>query len=144
MDQRMKSIVMTSFFNELNTTDIMALVLYIFKHHHKSTIFSIDKDCNFMIDFVYDSYKASDYLDISLNKLSDDQCKVYASNIAEQLAYIDIIKEDINEYIRSSPKLKRFLKRYRTRSNNRIKEDAKKLKIALANDIDYDYIKDAY
>ncbi|AEN03674.1 hypothetical protein YKV085 [Yokapox virus] len=144
MDKRMKSLVMTSFSNELNTIDIMSIVMYLFKHRYKNIIFSIDKRGNFVVDFEYDSYKASDYLDMSLNKLSDNECKKYASSIAEQLTHIDIIKEDINDYIRSSTKLKRFVKKYRNRSNNRIREDVKKLKIALANDIDYDYIKDAY
>ncbi|AOP31583.1 crescent membrane and immature virion formation protein [Skunkpox virus] len=143
MDKRMKSLAMTAFFGELNTLDIMALIMSIFKCHPNNTIFSIDKNGQFMIDFVYDNYKASEYLDLNLTQISEDECKIHASSIAEQLACADIIKEDIYEYIRTSPKLKRFIKKYRNRSDARISRDTEKLKIALAKGIDYEYIKDA-
>ncbi|WDR52831.1 Late protein H7, partial [Monkeypox virus] len=72
-----------------------------------------------------------------------NECKTHASSIAEQLACVDIIKEDISEYIKTTPRLKRFIKKYRNRSYTRISRDTEKLKIALAKGIDYEYIKDA-
>ncbi|SNB54001.1 CPXV117 protein [Cowpox virus] len=143
MDKRMKSLAMTAFFGELSTLDIMALIMSIFKRHPNNIIFSVDKDGQFMIDFEYDNYKASQYLDLTLTPISGDECKTHASNIAEQLACVDIIKEDISEYIKTTPRLKRFIKKYRNRSDTRISRDTEKLKIALAKGIDYEYIKDA-
>ncbi len=70
----------------------------------------MDKDGQFMIDFEYDNYKASQYLDLTLTPISGNECKTHASSIAEQLACVDIIKEDISEYIKTTPRLKRFIK----------------------------------
>ncbi|AUL80234.1 H7R [Vaccinia virus] len=143
MDKRMKSLAMTAFFGERNTLDIMALIMSICKRNPNNTIFAVDKDGQFMIDFEYDNYKASQYLDLTLTPIYGDECNPHASSIAEQFACADLIKEDISEYIKTTPRLKRFIKKNRNRSHTRISRDTEKLKIALAKGIDYEYMKDA-
>nr|WGO62705.1 late protein H7 [Wadden Sea poxvirus] len=143
MDKRLKILSITTFSGQISTKDIMALKIFLFNKRPLRTLFSITDKNDLIIDFDYGNCLASNYIDYNLYKLESSEYKKYASDIAKELTLYDIICEDVNEYINSSQKLKRLIKRYRNFSKyNNISDEEKKLNIAKSKGIDYDYIKD--
>ncbi|ADT91108.1 virus assembly crescent formation protein [Cotia virus SPAn232] len=146
MDSKFKTLSMTFFSGDLSTVDIMALNIYLFKKYPNDIIFSINKETSkFIFDFIYDNFRASDYLNINIDDITLDDCNKYATMIATDFTTYNIIKDDVEKYITSSNILKRFIKSYKTNNNKfnkKINNANKILSISKSKGIDYQYIKD--
>ncbi|APG58297.1 late protein H7 [BeAn 58058 virus] len=146
MDSRFKTLSLTFFSGDLTTVDIMALNIHLFKKYPNDIIFSTDKETNkFIFDFIYEKFRASDYLNIDIDDITLDDCSKYASNIATEYTSYNIIKDNVDNYISSSNVLKRFIKSYKTNNNKfnkKINTANKILSISKRKGIDYQYIKD--
>ncbi|AAK85039.1 hypothetical protein [Lumpy skin disease virus] len=144
MDERLKTISMTFFYGELTTTDIMVLKAHLLNIFPNDTIFSINEDNKFIIDFKYNDCLASGYINQKIIPITPEKYNEYSSMIAKELTNYNIIIDDIKGHILSSKKLKRFIKFYKTNNNKQNKKiinASKKLNIALNKGIDYDYIR---
>ncbi|AAR07434.1 78R [Yaba monkey tumor virus] len=144
MDDKLKTISLTFFSGELSPVDIVAIKLFLLNKRPIETVFSIDGKNNFVLDFNYGSFLASNYTNINLKRLQRDEYIVYSSDIAKELTLYDIICDNVQDYINNSSKLKRVVKIYKCKKQNiKIKEARKSLKIATKRGVDYDYIKDS-
>nr|AAK43576.1 unknown [Lumpy skin disease virus] len=95
MDERLKTISMTFFYGELTTTDIMVLKAHLLNIFPNDTIFSINEDNKFIIDFKYNDCLASGYINQKIIPITPEKYNEYSSMIAKELTNYNIIIDDI-------------------------------------------------
>lgn len=141
MDRNIKLLAQTLFENLLTTSDIYVIHAHLFNQRPLRTLFVVFEDDNTLcLDFDYGNFRASDYLCRPVRILDNAQSRARASEIARELATVDIINDNLDTRARSGV-IRRLL---RARANTvRMSAIERTFKRVCRSGADSAFIKDA-